>query len=45
MMYSQSDQTGILDVIETKKIFLKILWILHFHGGITVSFLRKVKVI
>ena len=44
-MYSQSDQTGILDVIKVKKIFFKILWILHFHGVIIVTFLRKVKII
>ena len=53
-MYSQSNQTGILDVLEIKnfatqlwwavlKDFFLILSILHFGGGITVTFLRKEK--
>ena len=53
-MYSQSNQTGILDVLEIKnfaaqpwwvvlKDFFLILSILHLGGGITVTFLRKEK--
>ena len=55
MMNSQSDKTGILDVLEITFLqpkyggqpltdFLNIfLWILPFVGGITTTFLRKGK--
>ena len=57
MMNSQSDKTGILDVLEITFLqpkhggqpltdFLNIfLWILPFVGGITTTFLRKAKFI
>ena len=54
MMYSQSNQTGILDVLEIKNVAAQLWWaalkdfflilsILHFGGDITVTFLRKKK--
>ena len=55
-MNSQSNETGIFDVLEIKisaaqpwwavgqRIFSKFfLWILYFHGCISVTFLRKQK--
>ena len=55
MMYSQNDETGVLEVLEIKIFFYVqqwlpgfyqffkkfFLWILHFGGGITVTFLRE----
>ena len=54
MMYSQSNQTGILDVLDIKNVAAQLWWaalkdfflilsILHFGGDITVTFLRKEK--
>ena len=45
MVYSQSDETSISDVVEILKPFKEkkkfFLWILHFGGDFTVTFLRK----
>ena len=43
MMYSRSDEKGILDILEIKIKIKWFLWILHFGGGITVTFLKKEK--